>query len=54
MNDGALLGSEIGLPHDVVEYTIQLWVQGEMPAAVVFSIAQALVKYELLVVWYPR
>ncbi len=54
VNDGALLESEIGLPHEVVEFTIQLWVKGEIPAAVVFSIAQALVKYELLVVWYPR
>ncbi len=54
MNDGALLISEIGLPHEVVEFTIRLWVKGEMPGAVVFSTAQALVKYELLVVWYPR
>ncbi len=54
VNDGALLISEIGLPREVVEFTIRLWVKGEMPGAVVFSTAQALVKYELLVVWYPR
>ncbi len=54
MDDGALLISQIGLPLEVVEFTIQLWVKGDMPGAIVFSTAQALVKYELLVVWYPR